>query len=132
MEVTTINLIVTTIIALIVAYIGYLQYRTNRERKEVEEEKLKLDLFDKRFKVFKSTRYLFQKILEFGNMDKQKIREFRLITIDAIFLFDDEIHEYLEKEVHMKALKLNNVVSAYTPLPNAGKGLTCVKNKLRL
>jgi hypothetical protein len=42
MEITTI------IIAVIVAYIGYLQYRINRERKEVEEEKLKLNLFDKK------------------------------------------------------------------------------------
>ena len=117
MEVATIILIITAIIAAIVAYIGWLQYQTNKRQQLVNEEKFKLDLFDKRFKVYEATRYLFMQIIQLGNVDLQKIRKFRLLTMDAIFLFDDEIHEYLEKEVHLKALKINNVVMQYKDLP---------------
>jgi len=117
MILTIIISFLTLIIAGIVAYIGILQYQTNRRRQEVEGEKFKLDLFDKRYKVFEAIRYLFMQIIQLGNMDMQKIRKFRLLTMDAIFLFDDEIHEYLEKEVHMKALRLNNIVREYNPLP---------------
>ena len=48
--------IATIIIAIIVAFIGFLQYLNNKEQKIISEEKLKLELFDKRFKVFESTK----------------------------------------------------------------------------
>ncbi|ODS32495.1 MAG: hypothetical protein SCARUB_02396 [Candidatus Scalindua rubra] len=121
MEVATINLIITTIIAGIVAYVGVLQYQTNKRQQLINEEKFKLDLFDKRFKVYEATKYLFTQILQLGNIDLQKIRKFRLITMDAVFLFDDEIHKYLEKEIHLKALKINNIVKKYKDLPEGSK-----------
>lgn len=72
MEVATINLIITTIIAGIVAYVGVLQYQTNKRQQLINEEKFKLDLFDKRFKVYEATKYLFTQILQLGNIDLQK------------------------------------------------------------
>lgn len=41
--------------------------------------------------------------------------------MDAVFLFDDEIHKYLEKEIHLKALKINNIVKKYKDLPEGSK-----------
>ena len=38
----------TIIIASMVAVIGFLQYINNRDRKEIERETLRLDLFDRR------------------------------------------------------------------------------------
>ena len=97
------------IIAGIVAYIGCLQYRVSKRQQKIAEEKFNLDMFDKRFKVFDATRTFFLKIIESGNINLQEIREFRVSTIDAVFLFDDEISKYLE-EVIRKALKLQKII----------------------
>ncbi|MBT6046328.1 MAG: hypothetical protein HOG49_05845 [Candidatus Scalindua sp.] len=124
--------IATIIIAIIVAFIGFLQYLNNKEQKIISEEKLKLELFDKRFKVFESTRDLFQQILQLGKVDRQEARKFRQLTMDAIFLFDVEIHDYLEKEVHIKALRLNNIVKEYDPLPVSTKKTKLHKERVEI
>ena len=122
----------TLIIAGIVGYVGVLQYQTNKRQQKVNEEKLKLDLFDKRFKVYEVTKYLFTQILQLGNIDSQKIRKFRLLTMDAIFLFDDEIHEYLQEEVHVKALEINNIVKKYKDLPVGTKRTKLRKEQTKI
>jgi hypothetical protein len=108
--------IATIIIAVIVAYIGFLQYQTNKRQQLVNEDKLRLDLFDKRFKVFDDTRELFQKAYStvVGPIDKQAIHEFNIMTIDALFLFDENISEYLE----LAQIKANRFNSIYTQCKN--------------
>lgn len=102
--------IITSIILAIVAYISWLQYQTNKRQQWVNEERFKLDLFKKRFKVFDATRNVILQIIDSSDIDKQKINEFRMNASDAGFLFNDKISEYLE-EMFKKAVMLNSVVS---------------------
>jgi len=111
----------TLIIAGIVALITILQYQTNKRQQLVNEEKFKLDLFDRRFKVFDATRNLFLQITNSSDIDKQKIKEFRVSASDAGFLFNDEISKYLE-EILKKANILNFAASESKAI-NAGSRL---------
>jgi hypothetical protein len=61
------------------------------------KEKFKVDLFDKRFAIYKGTQVLLSKMLKEGKCDLGMFGEFRGATQDAMFLFDDEIPAYLKE-----------------------------------
>lgn len=57
----------TPLIAIITAYIAYQQYNTNRQ-------KLKLDLYDKRFKVFLGLQSLLIHILQTADVSDEALQ----------------------------------------------------------
>ncbi|MGB5324469.1 MAG: hypothetical protein WBN40_03460 [Pseudomonadales bacterium] len=81
--------VLTTLIAALVAFISYQQYRINKR-------KLRLDLFDRRYKVYEATRVFIIQFLESGRIEQQMLHDFWLGTSDAKFLFKDEIVEYID------------------------------------
>jgi hypothetical protein len=66
------------------------------QQKEIAAEKLKLEKFDRRFRVFDAARSFLGHILTSGDVDPSKEREFGIAILDARFLFDPEIDAYLE------------------------------------
>ena len=82
--------ILTVVIAAIVAYIAWQQHK-------LSIEKFKVDLFDKRFAIYKGTKVLLSKILEEEKCDIEMLNEFRRATQDSMFLFDDEITAHLKE-----------------------------------
>jgi hypothetical protein len=62
----------------------------------IAEAKLNLDLYEKRFNVFETARKLLAKAVQHANVDTLDIHEFNLGVLDAGFLFDDEIENYLD------------------------------------
>lgn len=105
-----------------VAFIALLQYLNNRRQRLINEEKFKLDLFDKRFKVFDVTRELFFNIMQSGGeCDRQVLREFSLKTIDATFLFDKAISEYIDN-ASRKAIRLDGMYRQCRGRPIGTKG----------
>jgi hypothetical protein len=70
------------------AFIAYKQVR-------IATEKLNLDLYDRRFKVFDGARNLISKILQEGKPPIASIRLFDLNVADATFLFNAEVEKYL-------------------------------------
>jgi len=97
------------LIAAAVAYIAYQQYSLARE-------KFKLDMFEKRFAVYKATQRFLTVISLDAKVDMDKLFEFRRDTQDATFLFGQEIPVYLER-LDGQALKLWEIVSTYRDLP---------------
>ena len=97
----------TLFIASVVVYITYQQHKTNRD-------KLRLDLFEKRYKVFRTLMEFLAFIFTFGNADPKKIMTFKADTNDSIFLFEEEISSYIEKvydkawEIHSANFKLEH------------------------
>jgi len=82
--------LLTPIIAAFVAYIAYQQHKTNRD-------KLRLDLYDRRYKVFHSVVSLLQHILGRKKLDDERLCQFHAATIQGIFLFEKDLSDYLDK-----------------------------------
>ena len=87
---------ITIMIGLFVAYTAYNQYRLSKE-------KFKLDMFDKRYGVYKNTQVFLTKILRDAKIEMEDILEFRAGTQDSVFLFKEDIPNYL-KNIDNKAL----------------------------
>lgn len=90
--------IITITIGIFVAYTGYNQYRLGKE-------KFKLDMFDKRYGVYKNTQVFLTKILRDAKIEMNDILEFRAGTQDSVFFFKEDIPNYL-KNTDNKALEL--------------------------
>jgi len=90
--------LLTPVIACFVAYIAYQQHKTNRD-------KLRLDLFDKRYKIFHGLMSLLGIIGPQGDVTDEQLSQFIRTTADAPFLFDKSISSYLDT-VYKKSLDL--------------------------
>jgi hypothetical protein len=98
----------TPLIAIIVTYIAYQQYKINKNR-------LRLYLFEKRFKVYDGLMIFLASVIRKADTSNEDLFKFRKHINDAFFLFDDEILSFLE-EVYKKAhdlkglqIKLRNI-----------------------
>ena len=80
--------IATLIVGLSVAFIAWQQWK-------VSHAKLRLDLFDRRYKVFEATRLFLGGIVSAATFDDSQLFTFYAGTADAEFLFDSEVVEYL-------------------------------------
>lgn len=83
-------IILTIIISGLVGFVAYAQFIIARER-------FKLDLFEKRFAVYKGVQSLLLYIFEQRIVTMDEIIKYRSETQDAPFLFNDDIQIYLDK-----------------------------------
>jgi hypothetical protein len=90
--------LLTPVIACIAVYIAYRQHITNRDR-------LRLDLYNKRYKIYDSLKTLLGHIAQQQNVTHEQVRVFLVETKEAVFLFGDDIETYLDA-VRGKALNL--------------------------
>lgn len=100
---------IEVVIAAIVAYIAWQQHKTNRD-------KLRLDLYNKRYEVFSSLKILLAHILHQRSIELEQVNEFTRATKEAVFLFDEDIKTYLET-IRKKALELWEIKETMKPLP---------------
>jgi hypothetical protein len=106
---TAIVAALTLVVAAMVAQVGYQQFKLARER-------FKLDLFEKRFAVYKAAQRLLSIVVQDGKVELNDLFEYRRDTQDAVFLFGQEVVDYLEM-LDRKALELENTKHMYDPLP---------------
>jgi hypothetical protein len=88
----------TIIISALVACVMLQQYRLSKE-------KFKLDMFEKRFSVYKGAQVFLTCILVKAKFEMNELFEFRAKTQDSVFLFGEDIVSYL-KQIDSKALEL--------------------------
>jgi hypothetical protein len=101
--------VTTFVFAAIAAYVAYQQFRLSRE-------KFKLDLFEKRFKVFSGARLFITHIFRDGDLKTlDHAWEYRAAIGEASFLFGNEITDYLE-EIYRRAIKLYSDRETMQPL----------------
>ena len=99
----------TFVFAAVAAYVAYQQFRLGRE-------KFKLDLFEKRFKVFSGARVFLTHIFRDGDLKTLDYAwEYRAAIGEASFLFGHEITDYLE-EIYRRAIKLHSDKETMQPL----------------
>jgi hypothetical protein len=88
------------LIALGVAYIAWQNYAINLN-------KLKLDLFDRRMRVFNALQTLLIHTIREGRIDGTKIEAYRADMWLSEFLFDKSVHQFLS-EFFDKSVELMN------------------------
>jgi len=119
---------ITIMIGVFVAYTAYNQYRLSKE-------KFKLDMFDKRYGVYKNTQVFLTKILRDAKIEMEDIFEFRAGTQDSVFLFKEDIPNYL-KNIDNKALDFWRIHKSLGGVPKSkmaneqSKLLKCFANQL--
>lgn len=94
--------LLTPVIAIIALYVAYAQWRTARN-------KLKLDLFDRRFVIYEAVRKIIGNILVRGNVDDKNLFEFLSGMHASKWLFDDSVAEYFEKGIYHKLVDLQTL-----------------------
>ncbi|MBW8015036.1 MAG: hypothetical protein FVQ82_02545 [Planctomycetes bacterium] len=88
------------LIAFFVAYVAWRQYKTDRD-------KLRLDLYDKRYEIYRALKFLLGYILQNGYVRHEQIMEFLKGRREDDFLFDKGIVAYLQ-DIQAKANELMN------------------------
>jgi hypothetical protein len=99
-------------ITIIVAWTGYQQHR-------LAKEKLKLDLFEKRFSVYKGVQIFLSQIMQEGKLNLDSLSELHKATQEAEFLFEVEIPKYIDS-IRSKALKMRAIQSKYENMSTTG------------
>lgn len=74
--------------AALVAWVGVQQYR-------VAHDRLKLDLWEKRYAVYKGAQVFLSRVMQEGTTDMQELVRYLQDTKDAFFLFRPDMAEYL-------------------------------------
>jgi len=80
--------LLTPLIAVIATYIAYQQW-------QIRKEHFQLELFDKRYKVYLSTKEFISKIIKHGYPSEDEILKFVEATNDSVFLFDEKLQNRL-------------------------------------
>ncbi len=99
----------TLIVGCMVAFIAWQQWR-------VAENKLRLDLFDRRYKVYDTTRKFLAGIVREASFSDAQLFEFYGGTSDAGFLFGSEVVDYLDV-IRKRAVGMRTHQKNYGPLP---------------
>jgi hypothetical protein len=91
----------TPVLAVTAGYIAWQQHRTARS-------KLKLDLYERRFRVYRGVMNLLGAVVRNGATSHDDLAKFYVETDEKRFLLDDSLCAYLT-EIREKAVKLRSV-----------------------
>ena len=79
----------TLLIALIATYVALQQYHISRQ-------KVKLDLYEKRFRIFCSIKNTLFEITKNADIDISELQSFKRETNESIFLFSSDINNFVK------------------------------------
>lgn len=96
--------LLTPIVAVLGSFIAYRQWR-------LAQNKLKLELFDRRLSVYDATRALLASIMSSGKTKDEEVFKFMVATREAKWLLNDSIAEYLDKQLYHKVIDLQTLAS---------------------
>lgn len=86
--------------ALAALVVAYLVYRVARDQRKLSREKLRLDLFDKRYEVYLIVWEFIEKVLH-SRYDESLAFEFRQKTRQVDFLFKSDVIDYIEEIISL-------------------------------
>jgi hypothetical protein len=98
------------VVAVLGSFIAYRQWR-------LAQNKLKLDLFDRRFKVYDAARDLLAAITTSRKAKDDELFRFVLGTREAKWLLGAAIAEYLDKQLYHKAIDLQTLAEELEDVP---------------
>jgi hypothetical protein len=101
--------IATVVISLAITYIAWQQW-------QIARAKLRLDLFDRRYKVYDATRRFLGTIVGDATFTDAQLWAFALGTSDAEFLFEPDVVAYLA-QIRNRAIDMRTHQQVFAPLP---------------
>jgi hypothetical protein len=99
----------TFFVGAVLAVIAFLQFK-------VAHDKLRLELFDRRYKIFAATKAFLVVITRNARFENSDLYEFFGGTSDAEFLFDADVLEYV-KQISNRAIDMDSFQKTYQGLP---------------
>jgi hypothetical protein len=101
----SIGTIIEVLSTILLAYVAYQNYKVNDLGKRLQEDKLRLDLFDKRHRIFALLQELLDKFSNSNTFTQSDIFEFANRSAESEFIFGDDVNSYI-KEAREKGLRL--------------------------
>ena len=95
------------LVAALVGWVGVLQYR-------IAHERLKLDLWEKRYAIYKGAQKFLSLVMQEGTADMKELMGFFHDTQDAYFLFRPDMAEYLSS-LYKRGVELRTMRKVYEP-----------------
>lgn len=102
--ISVMSALLTPVIAIAVGYIAWRQWRTAQNR-------LKLDLFDRRLAIHRAARNLIAAVTSSGKLTNDELHQFLSGIEQTKWLLSDNIARYFEHELWMRAIKLQELCS---------------------
>jgi hypothetical protein len=91
--------------AVITLHFGRTQAQIAQQQADLAAVRLQHDLFDRRFEIYEAARTLLIDILKSGNISNEKLGNYIRSTEKAVFVFDQDITDYLEV-LRVRAIQL--------------------------
>lgn len=114
----------TPLIAVVMTYIAYQQWCTNKSR-------LAHELYDRRLAIFKAVRAFYGEMGDAGTAKYGMVMKFYDATAEAEFLFDDEVMEHIE-ELYKKGMYLASLHEKMYPSTPGAPGLPVGEERSRV
>lgn len=97
LDIPTTTLILTGAIGCVTVYIAW-------QQSKIARNKLRLDLFDRRWTAFVAAMRLAERIVTNGDIPLEEVQKFAFATRGVEFLFNRELQEYCDDQLHKEAL----------------------------
>ena len=94
----TLKALLTPLIAIVATYIAWQQWKTNRQ-------KLNLERYDRRLRVYEEVKKILSIIMRDAKASTDDLLKFRTSVSEADFLFGQDIPEYID-EIYKHGLSL--------------------------
>jgi len=108
--------LLTPAVAIFAVHIAASQWTTTRN-------KLRFDLFEKRFAVYQGARDFLGAIMASGKASDEAMLKYLQATQAAKWIVGQEVHDYLEREIYKPAVELQSIDAWLDGMP-VGEGRT--------
>lgn len=122
---TYLSALLTPTLAVLGSLIAYRQWR-------LAQNKLKLDLFERRFSVYEAARNLLGSIITSGKAKDEEIFKFMVATREAKWVLNAQVAEYLDKQLYHKAIDLQTLSSVLEGVPMGEERTTNVHKQAEI
>lgn len=111
-----VSALLTPAVAAFAVYVAASQWVTARN-------KLRFDLFEKRFAVYQGARDFLGSIMTNGKVKEEALFKYLQATQATKWIVGQEVHDYLEREIYKPALELQYIEAELDGMP-VGEGRT--------
>ena len=89
------QIVVSSAMGFVIVVIAIFQFNISNKQKRIAHQKLKLDLFEKRFQILQCMRDFISHVISTGGADQTEVRKLHLSVYGGEFLFDRELSDYI-------------------------------------